>query len=214
MFYRNPIHELIENRCNELGIGRSQLAQRCGFKNISKGLRRIDTVCAGDLNSQTSKNVVNALPDALGLEKAMVETAIHDTDEIIAEAERKAAAEREAAWRASFLPHGYLLGTHERPSSITIYGLTGGPERWRKIRLDLSQLPVTFAGQAHAAVKKTPIVPFHGPTTGFIVNYTPDNAVRFDLEGIPVEQLSHAYRPGEVGVFIGKRELPSGWGFS
>jgi hypothetical protein len=111
MFYRYPIHELIENRCSELGISRNELAQRCGFKNISKGLRRIDSVGAGDLYSQTSKNVLDTLPDALGLEKAAVEAAIHDTDNIIAEAKRKAAAEREAVWRASFLPHGYLLGT-------------------------------------------------------------------------------------------------------
>jgi len=213
MFYRYPIHELIENRCSELGISRSQLALRCSFKNISKGLRRIDSVCAGDLYSQTSKNVLDALPDVLGLEKTAVEAALHDTANIIAEAERKAAAEREAAWRGSFLPHGYLLGTHERPSQITIYGVTGGPGRWRKIRLDLSQPPVTFAGQAHAIVLKTPLVPFHGRTTGFIVNYTPDNAVRFDLEGIPVERLNRAYLPGQVRVSVGRRELPSDWGF-
>ncbi len=39
-----------------------------------------------------------------------------------------------------------------------------------------------------------------GPTTGFIVNYTPDFAVRFDLNGNPVETLDHAYRPGEVAL--------------
>ena len=39
-----------------------------------------------------------------------------------------------------------------------------------------------------------------GPTTGFIVNYTPDFAVRFDLNGNPVETLYHAYRPGEVAL--------------
>jgi hypothetical protein len=213
MFRRYPIHELIENRRKELGIRRSELARRCGFKNISKGLRRIDNVCQGDLTAQLSKKVLDALPAALEVEDAVVEAVINETTNIIAEVEHRAAAEREAAYRASFRPHGYLLGTDTRPSQIVIFGITGGAERWHKIPFDLSQPPVTFAAQAHAVVRKKPTVPFFGPTTGFIVNYTPDNAVRFDLNGVPVEQSGRAYRPGKVNVFIGKRELPAGWGF-
>ena len=78
-----------------------------------------------------------------------------------------------------------------------------------KISLDLSQPPVTYALQAHEFVKKTPFVPYHGRTTGFIVNYTPDRAVRFDLDGNPVEHFDRAYIPGQVEVFIGKQKLPA-----
>jgi hypothetical protein len=87
--------------------------------------------------------------------------------------------------------------------------MTGGPERWLKIPLDLSQPPVSYAVQGHEFVKKTPFVPYHGRTTGFIVNYTPDSAVRFDLDGDPVEHFHRAYRPGQVEVFIGKQKLPA-----
>lgn len=87
--------------------------------------------------------------------------------------------------------------------------MTGGPERWLKIPLDLSQPPVTYAVQAREFVSKTPFVPFFGKTTGFIVNYTPDSAVRFDLDGHPVEHFDRAYAPGEVEVFIGKQKLPA-----
>ena len=38
---------------------------------------------------------------------------------------------------------------------------------------------------------------FFGTTTEFIVNYTPDQAVRFDLEGRPVEAFTRAHHPGE-----------------
>lgn len=48
--------------------------------------------------------VLDALPAALGMDKDAVETAVRDTAEIIAEAERRAAAEREATWRLSFMP--------------------------------------------------------------------------------------------------------------
>ena len=114
---------------------------------------------------------------------------------------------RDAAWRAAFKPHAYLLGTHTRPSSITIFGISGGAKRWLNIPLDLAQSPVTFATQALGFVRQTPVVPFFGPTTGFVINYTPDRAVRFDLEGNPVECLPCAYFPGDVTLTLGNRKM-------
>jgi hypothetical protein len=40
------------------------------------------------------------------------------------------------------------------------------------------------------------------------VNYTPDHAVRFDVEGRPVETLTRAYRAGEVTLYLGGRPFP------
>ena len=209
MFNHYPIHELIETQQKQLGLRRNELARRCGFKNLDKGLRRIDGVCHGDLDSPGAKMVLDNLAAALEVDKVVVEEAITATAEIIADANRLAEAERDAAWRKSFKPHAYLVGSENRPSQITFYGMTGGPERWLKIPLDLSQPSVTFAVQAHEFVKKTPFVPFFGKTTGFIVNYTPDSAVSFDLHGNPVEHFDRAYIPGQVEVFIGKHKLPA-----
>ena len=50
---------------------------------------------------------------------------------------------------------------------------------------------------------------FFGATTGFVVNYDPDQSIRFDLDGNPVEALSHAYRPGEVTLTIGRTTIPA-----
>ncbi len=204
-----PIHNLIENQAKRLSLRRSELALRCGFKNVEKGLRRIDGVCHGDLDSPGAKMVLDNLAPALEVEKVVVENAIAATADIIAEANRLAEAKREAAWRESFKPHAYLVGSQNRPSQITFYGLTGGPERWLKIPLDLSQPAVTYAVQAHEFVAKMPFVPHHGRTTGYVVNYTPDSAVRFDVDGNPVEHFDRAYMPGQVEVFIGKHKLPA-----
>ena len=209
MFDHYPIRDLIENQAKRLGLRRSELARRCGFKNLAKGLRRIDGICHGDLESPGAKMVIDALPAALEVDKNVVEEAIAATAEMIAEANRLAEAKREAAWRESFKPHAYLVGTTNSPSQITFYGLTGGPERWLKVPLELSQPAVTYAVQADEFVAKTPFVPYHGRTTGFIVNYTPDSAVRFDLDGNPVEHFDRAYIPGQVEVFIGKHKLPA-----
>jgi hypothetical protein len=190
-----PIENLITQRCRELGLGRRELVERCGYKNISKGIRRLEQVYAGD-----PEKTVSGLPKALDLSPDIVQQAIEETI-------RQIAAEADARYRASFEPHGYLLGTSDRPSQIFIFGLTGGPERWLKIPLDLSQPPVSYAGQALAVVRRTPVVQFFGPTTGFIVNYTPDHAVRFDVEGRPVEMLARAYRPGEVTLYLSGRQV-------
>jgi hypothetical protein len=67
--------------------------------------------------------------------------------------------------------------------------ITGGPKRWLKIELDLSESSDTFVVQAIAALPRKLhlgrdgrlTVPFFGHALGFIVNYSPDQAVRYDL---------------------------------
>jgi len=74
MFDHYPIHELIENQAKRLGLRRSELARRCGFKNLDKGLRRIDGVCHGDLDSPGAKMVFDNLAAALEVDKAWSRT--------------------------------------------------------------------------------------------------------------------------------------------
>jgi hypothetical protein len=193
-----PLATLITERCRELGLSRSELIARCEYKNITKGLRRLDQVYAGNLDKAAT--LIRNLPEALDLSADIIQQAATDTVRLIA-------AEEDARWRASFQPAAFLLGTSKRPSQIWNYGISGGAERWLKISLDLDEPPETYAEQALSVVQRTPVVQFFGPTTGFVVNYTPDNAVRFDMEGRPVEIFAHAYRPGEVTLYLGNREL-------
>ena len=44
---------------------------------------------------------------------------------------------------------------------------------------------------------------FFGKALGLIINYTPDHALRCDLEGNPLEVLRKAYRIGEVSLSFG-----------
>ena len=211
--HRLPIRELVETRSKELGIGRGELARRCGFKNVDKGIRRLEAMCDGDLDSSSARMILKALPAALEVGEEVVEAVVRESSASIERSKREADAERDGAWRASFNPHAYLIGTETRPWSITMYGFSGGSERWLKIPLDCSHPSVTYATQAMAVVRRTPMVRFFGPTTGFIVNYTPDRAVRFDLDGKPVEVLPRAYCPGDVELQIGRRRI-SGDAFS
>ena len=43
-----PLSILIRKRSQELRLNRTELVARCGYKNISKGLRRLDEAYAGE----------------------------------------------------------------------------------------------------------------------------------------------------------------------
>lgn len=203
-----PIHSLVEEQRQKLGISRSELVRLCGLRNIAKGLRRLDTLCDGSIETESAKMILSALPAALKVEASEVERAVKETIDIVTHERAEEEAKREAAWRASFQPNAYLVGTGTKPSSITIYGLSGGAERWLRIPLDPSQPPITFVRQALTVVRRTPFVPFLGATTGFIINYAPDRTIRFNVVGTPVEVFHRAYIPGSVEVFVGNQRLP------
>lgn len=63
---------------------------------------------------------------------------------------------------------------------------------------------------ALAFARRTPIAPFFGPTTGIWVNFTPDRAVRYSLDGTPLGKRASSYRPGEAEVRIGGGKLALG----
>jgi len=204
---RLPIHDFLEARSKALGIRRQELARRCGYLNVAKGIRRIEAMYAGDLESSSARTILKVLATALEVEQAVVDEAIRQTADTLDRNKQAVLAEQEAAWRMSFEAHAYLVGSEKRPSSVVVFGLSGGAQRWKRITLDCSRPPVTYATQALAVARRTPVVPFFGPTTGFIVNYTPDHAVRFDIKGNAVEVLDRAYLPGEVELQIGRRKI-------
>ena len=50
-------------------------------------------------------------------------------------------------------------------------------------------------------------VRFFGEVIGFVINYSPHHAVRFDMAGEAVEVLERAYRCGTVEVTLGIRKV-------
>src|SRR6516164_7110156 len=115
------IQALILDRCRALGLSRSELVRRAGFKNVAKGTRRLDELCGGELHK--TDWLMKELPSALELAPHRVADALRETEKQLAEIKRRADAEREALRRASFHPSAYLLGTETRPTQITIYGI-------------------------------------------------------------------------------------------
>ena len=77
------IQAFILDRCRALGLSRSELVRRAGFKNVAKGIRRLDELCGGEL--QKTAWLMKGLPSALELAPSRVADAFRETEKQFAE---------------------------------------------------------------------------------------------------------------------------------
>ncbi len=198
-----PIETLVCGRCEDLGLRPVELVRRCGYQNISKGLRRLEQLRGGDF--KRSAGLVGALPVALDLPADVVKSAIEETERQLYEAEQ-------AAWRAAFRPHAIILTERKIPQPIFVACFIGVDQLLR-IEFDLTTEPASFVQQALKGIKdklrrwKSDELPAFGKPTSVIVNYSPDQAVQYDLQGQPMAVLDRAHRLGQARLMIGKREF-------
>jgi hypothetical protein len=189
----------------ELGLSRGEFAKRLGYKNIAKGIRRIDVLCDGDLEG--TKHFLDVLPQALETSAETVKRAFEQTVREIELAEKQEAEARDKIWRENFCPHAIILTERTVPSPIFVAAMIG-VEKLLRIDLDGTQGPVSFMKQVLDRLPEG--VPAFGKTIGFVINYSPDKAVRFDPNGRPVAILDEAVCPGTAVLLrLGGRPIPA-----
>src|ERR1700694_42567 len=71
------IETLIVERCKVLRLSRTDLVRRAGFKNVAKGLRRLDELCAGEM--KTTVSLIAGLPAALELPPDVITDTMRQT---------------------------------------------------------------------------------------------------------------------------------------
>jgi hypothetical protein len=176
-------------------IPRAELAKRCGYTNVTKGIRRLDELREGSLEHYASLRV--ALAQALDIPLAELDRAADDSKYILW-------ARQDRDYRQDFVPHVIWKTYLTVPSPITIAGMIGAS---RMLRYEPStQQPMMFS--VEAAENCPEGVPCYGRVTGFYVNYSPDCAVEFDRLGEPVATLARAVRPGQAEVNRGAWRFP------
>jgi hypothetical protein len=196
------IDVLIARRLSELEMTTSELLQRCGYTNLNKGRRRLAELVEGE--TVKTRMLVDGLPRVLGLSPEEVRASI--------EASRKV----ESVPEKLFKPHGIIVTERSVPSPIFVAAVFG-IDRILRIDFATESSPVTFVDQAVKGVQarlkefKCECLPAFGRPTGVVVNYAPDQATVFDLEGNAREVLSAACAPGQVTMSIGGKrvDLPS-----
>jgi hypothetical protein len=203
----SPMFRLIEAQRKKLGLGKAEIVRRCGCKNASKGIRWLEVICSGDTSHPRAREILERLPAALEIDQVEFDNAVAETERQITVQRAKEEAEREADMRARFEPHGIFVTECSVPSQIVICGLTGGPEKWLRIELDLSQSPITYVQQAINHGRQNPVIPFFGRVREMVINYSFDLAVRYDLNGNPIEWSNRPYTPGEIELSSRGRDV-------
>src|SRR5262249_23242728 len=195
------IESLIVNRSTVLGLSRPDLVRRATYKNIAKGLWRLDELLAGEIDK--ARDLFRALPAALDLPDEVVGHAIEQTRRRMAEAQEATRQGREEAWRAAFKSHAIILTERIVPQPIYVVSIVG-VERVLRIDFNIASPPVSYAAQALAGIRRRlsefriesgsipDALPAIGRPIGVIVNYTPDNAIRFDSAAMRLKSF-HAH---------------------
>jgi hypothetical protein len=209
-----PINELISSRCNELDIGPVELVRRCGYKNLSKGLRRLEDLRGGEC--QSIRGLISGLPQALDVPVEVVQKAVDNTTRQLNEAQ-------EAAWRASFKPHAIILTERKIPQPVFVAAMIGADELLQidfppcaaaetypdlaieGIRTKLARWNRDFNRRKSLGSYQ---LPAFGRPTGFVVNYSPDHAVWFDLDGNAIDVMSTGHRIGHATLHIKGTSTP------
>jgi hypothetical protein len=111
-----PAATLIRSRCLELGLNEAHLVRLAGYKNEAKGIRRLNSLIAGDL--ETTRWLIQKLPAALNLSTDVISGVIEQTRQQIASMKRCEAEQAGMEWRENFQPHAIILTERTRPEPI------------------------------------------------------------------------------------------------
>jgi hypothetical protein len=193
----------------DLGIRSGRLAARLGYRNISKGVRRLDQVCCGDLAGK--EQLLANLPGALGLPDSVVAAAIEETRQEVERARQAELERAEAEWRRRFRRHA-LITTERRVPSPIFLAVFIGPEVLKRVDFDPA-LPIdAIHKQVQEVIQRRldnwdgQIIAF-GKATGYVLNWEPDRAERYDLAGNLLEVLERAERLGGGSLRFRGREV-------
>lgn len=195
-----PIASLIEQRTSVLCLTRAELVQRLGYRNISKGLRSLEYVCSGDLSRYP--DLLRALPGALEVSRQEIDDAVLDTLATLQAVHDEEMKVADASYRRTFQPHAVILA---RPAQVFVIALLNA-EHLLRINVDLSAPRDTWLAQAVAAIPAR-VLGFDKPH-GIVMNYSPDDAVHFDLATQTTTQLSAAKRIGRASSRMDTASAP------
>jgi hypothetical protein len=101
------------------------------YENEAKGIRRPDSLIAGDL--ETTRRLIHGLPAALNLPTNVISGVVEQTRQQIAAMKRDGADQAGMEWRDNFQPHAVILSERTRPEPIFAAAIMGAA---RLLRVD------------------------------------------------------------------------------
>jgi hypothetical protein len=196
-----PVSLLLDRIITEAGCSRYEFIQALGYRDVYRGLRRLDALEKGEGHPRIIKQIAAAYPAiAQDLKLAIAATSVIKK------------AETEAAWlgwckaqQESFTPYIHIEGETTIPRGITLFGVSGG--KWNLIELPQSLLDLPLEEQLatlpelmHAYRRRyNGQCPFFGELTGFKFVRCLDH-FRFDKDGNFIECVQKPFRRGVAFV--------------
>ena len=180
--------ELVELRLTELGLSREDFTGKLGFKQDAK---------AQNLFQRFYENNMRDMPHMRKDFATILDVSQEVVDEAIQASRDICSKKQDDEWRAEFQPHAVLTTTHEIPQPIFAAAIAGAD---KKLSIILPENIPAVQWPKWILERLPKGLPGFGFVTGFVINHTPDHAVRFDLDGNPVEILEKAYRRGQVNM--------------
>lgn len=101
--------------------------------------------------------------------------------------------------QANFRPHAIILTSYSVPRPIFAAALIKA-DKFKRIDFMPNSNPLPYVKQVLDRLPDG--VPCFGKTTGFVINYATDKALRFDKAGRPVSIVSSAYLVDEARLII------------
>ena len=141
-----PVSLLLDRIITEAGCSRYEFIQALGYRDVYRGLRRLDALEKGEGHPRIIKQIAAAYPAiAQDLKLAIAATSVIKK------------AETEAAWlgwckaqQESFTPYIHIEGETTIPRGITLFGVSGG--KWNLIELPQSDACVQTAVQRAVSI--------------------------------------------------------------
>jgi len=180
------LSKLVEMRLTDLGLSREDFTRKLGFKQYAK---------AQHLFQNLREDYMRDMPHMRRDFAKILEVPQVVVDEAIQVSRDLRFERQDAEWRAEFQPHAVLTTTREIPRPIFAAALTGAD---KKLSMVLPEVIPAVQWPKWVLERLPRGLPGFGLVTGFVINHTPEHAVRFDLDGNPVEILDKAYRRGRV----------------
>jgi len=205
MFPKYSVGRLIEKTFRERGLRRSQIIQAVGYRNVNKGLRRLDTILTGRVRDFEFLREVSR---ALEIPEETFEQAMRETL-------RERHLEHEKQERHNtlhFRPHVIIKHSRERPKSLTALCFMGS-NRFKHLRLppglpffsDDEQLEVVRDVICRHFDRDKNVDGMFGFPTGYIYRKTYDRSIELSTDGEIIDDtLGKIHEPKALLVIGGR----------
>ena len=217
IMYYYPIVDLLTRTIKNTGLSFRELAEKVGYKNISKGMQTLrEFLESGDYNRDHVKNYSKIFPmDPLNEEIALKATQriLYLEDKLTIEALKIEKFKKEISRRANFVAEIEKLTERDNPSPMIVFLMFGEKDKYVKTSRRMSENSLKqqiktvtkFIKKDFAEMKGR--TRFFGVILGYRYRYGFDCYIDFNTDGIEIKRGRGKRVYPKASISMGGRTL-------